>query len=139
MSQYDSSRADPRLRTLGSFRRYLQTVLMQRFPETTMGVRTSRELKTLATILDHLAEGNLAAVGDVAVQRWKALESSIGDKSWSLAQHQELIPSQEVGLSGDWERTLMARAELARVELDEASQRVHKKPTAANSGSTSGG
>ena len=128
MATFDSSRADPSLKMSGSFRRYYQTVFLQRYPENVVGVRNAREFKTLALILDLLMAGDLAGLGDVAVQRFKALESAVGDGGWTMARHHELIPSQEVGLSTDAERSVVARSELQRVRLEEASRKVVAKP-----------
>ena len=130
MSTFDSSRADPNLKMSGSFRRYYQTVFLQRFPESVVGVRNAREFKTLALILDLLLAGDLAGLGDVAVQRFKALESAVGDGGWTMARHHELIPSQEVGLSSEAERSVVARSELQRVRLEDASRKVVAKPGA---------
>ena len=118
----------------GSFRKYLITVLFARHSEQSIGVRSSRELRTLALVLDLLQEGNLAGVGDVLVQRWKAVETSIVEGGWTLARHQELIPAQEVGLSSEAERRVVARCELDRVKLDEVSRRASGRERAPPTG-----
>ena len=109
MQVFDQSRADPLSQTHGSFRRYLVTVLQAKYPDAQMGIRTFRELTTLATILDCLMLGDLAGLGDVAIQRWKAFETSVADQPWSLATHHELIPSSQVGLASGGARHGEAR------------------------------
>ncbi len=59
-----------------------------------MGVRNQREAITLETCLDLLTSGNLAGLGDVLIQRLKALEAAMADQNWQSARHLELIPPQ---------------------------------------------
>ena len=59
----------------------------------TVGVRNERELRTLAESIDLLAGGNLGALGDVLMQRFRAVETSVQENgSWELARHLEVIP-----------------------------------------------
>ena len=123
MQTYDSARSDPTEMTRGSFQRYLQTILFARHTEASMGMRNARELKTLAKTLDHILEGNVPSAADTLVQRWKAVETAVSEGSWSLARHQELLPHQDVGLTGDPERAVLARTELERARLEEVTKR----------------
>ena len=106
---------------------YLQTVFCQRFPGDVVGLRTSREMRTLAEAVDTLLEGNLPRLGDILIQRFKALESSVVDGSWTLARHQELIPSADAGLAPVAERSLAARLEMQRQRLLEGSAKTKEK------------
>ena len=69
---------------------------------TDLGRRNERELRTLAEIVDRTAVGDAAGVGDVAVQRLKAvLHVSRKDQkdqaaSWRVARHSELIPGESL-------------------------------------------
>ena len=57
------------------------------------GIRNERELRTLAESIDLLAGGNLAAFGDVLMQRFRAVETAVQENgSWELARHLEVIP-----------------------------------------------
>ena len=91
---------------------YLQTVFCQRFPGDLVGLRTSREMRALAEAVDTLLEGNLPRLGDILIQRFKAVESSVVDGSWAVARHQELIPAADAGLASVAERSPAARLEL---------------------------
>ena len=62
--------------------------------------RNSRECRTLCEIMDSLCEGNLARVGDVAMQRYKALACATDDGSWALASEIEVI---DPGANGEGE------------------------------------
>lgn len=76
-----------------------------------------RELITLASSLDLLLEGELGRVGDLLLQRFKAIEASLAaDGNWMVARHQELIPGQ-ASLSTKAELTEAARAELRAQKL----------------------
>ena len=55
-----------------------------------------RELRTLAEALDLLLQGDLSKVGDVLMQRFRAVELAAQDGRWDLAQHLELIPQAGV-------------------------------------------
>ena len=114
---------------------YLQTVFCQRFPSDVVGLRTSREMRTLAEAVDTLLEGNLPRVGDILIQRFEALESSVVDGTWALARHQELIPSADAGLASVAERSLAARLEMQRQKLLEGAAKTKEK---VGGGSSSG-
>eukprot|EP00438_Fugacium_kawagutii_P010981 Skav206612 [mRNA] locus=scaffold1562:77884:84170:+ [translate_table: standard] len=89
---------------------YLHQILLPQFPKA--GLRSQRELVTLATSLDMLLDGNLGGVGDVLAQRFKAIESSLAaEGNWQVARHHELIPSSA---------TLATKAELSEAAKAEA-------------------
>ena len=73
--------------------RYL-TTLVSAAQGLQLGERDKRELQTLAICCDHLAKGNTAGLGDVLMQRFKAVESSVNHKSWDYSKHLELVPNQ---------------------------------------------
>ena len=115
MSRYlaargEANRDDP---LQGKVVSYLHQILLPQFP----GLRAQRELITLASSLDLLLEGELGRVGDLLVQRFKAIEASLAaDGNWMVARHQELIPGQ-ASLSTKAELTEAARAELRAQKL----------------------
>ena len=59
-----------------------------------VGLRTQRELKTLAEVIDKLALGMPSRAADVLAQRVKALERATVDGGWSTAQFLELLPPE---------------------------------------------
>ena len=84
-----------------------------------MGLRTSRATRTIAEAVDALVEGNALRAGDLLIQRFKALETSVIDGTWSRARHHELIPEEGVGLAIAAERQAISRLELQRRKLTE--------------------
>eukprot|EP00435_Cladocopium_sp_Y103_P061594 s1327_g23.t1 len=96
---------------------YINQIVMSRFPAGQMGVRNQREMVTLGTGVDLLLAGRLPELGDLMIQRLKALETSLGDQSWQTARHQELIPPMAASLTGELERRKAARHELAQSKL----------------------
>jgi len=60
--------------------RYLTTVATAARSQP-LGIRNERELRTLAEGLDCLMEGKLAELGDLLMQRYKAVETAAGDAS----------------------------------------------------------
>ena len=60
---------------------YLETVFNQRYGKDAVGLRTSREMRTFAEAVDALVEGDVLRAGDLLIQRFKALETSVIDGS----------------------------------------------------------
>ena len=69
---------------------YVLTILLPSLGQKA-GVRSTRELKTLGTIMDHLAGGSPARAADVVGQRIKALERATQEGHWGAAQFLELL------------------------------------------------
>ena len=69
---------------------FLHQVVYVRDPPSVMGLRHSRELETLGLIEALLAGRRLAALGDVAMQRFKAVQTSLLEGNWQTARRQEL-------------------------------------------------
>ena len=98
---------------------YLETVFNQRYGKDAVGLRTSREMRTIAEAVDAFVEGNVLRAGDLLIQRFKALETSVIDGSWLRARHHELIPEEGVGLASAAERQAISRLELQHLKLTE--------------------
>ncbi len=81
---------------------YLTTVLEITHPQ--MGPRNNRELHTLARSIDLLIDGKIAEGLDLLIQRFKAIEMSITDTTWAVAEHLELLPPTAVTSTTDQER-----------------------------------
>ena len=89
-----------------------------------LGMRTLREMKTLAQCLDLLAEGEVGRSADLISQRVKALERATVEGHWNSAQFLELLPPEN--------STLLERDEelyLARETLTEQKIRGYDKGT----------
>ena len=81
-------------------------------------MRSERGMETLAEALDALLSGNLARAGDTLVQRFKALEWTVGNEvPWSLAEHLELIGPTRRGLVSANERAAAQGVELKELKL----------------------
>ena len=102
---------------------WLTSIFHGRYPQETIGVRNARELKTLAQSLDALRRGDLPALGDTLMQRFKAVQISITDGNWGTAARYELIPPDEISLASPEERQAAARSSLLAIKLDEAKKR----------------
>jgi hypothetical protein len=74
-----------------------------------MGVRTGRELRTLVTVLDPLAQKGHPEAADLVARRIKALERSIVDGRCLRAQYLELIPPKGATLLEKDEDIMIAR------------------------------
>lgn len=89
-----------------------------------LGMRTLREMKTLAQCLDLLAQGEVGRSADLVSQRVKALERATVEGHWNSAQFLELLPPEN--------STLLERDEelyLAREALTEQKIRGYDKGT----------
>ncbi|CAE7622693.1 Rpl30 [Symbiodinium sp. CCMP2592] len=93
--------------------------------DTAEGLRNAREIVTLSTSLDLLLSGQFARLGDVLMQRLKAVESSLTD-GWGVAKHYELIPPSKPAITADKERDFAAKAALRAAKLKESLQKAHK-------------
>ena len=105
---------------------YLNQIFLAAHPVSKIGLRTARELQTLATTLDLLLGGRLPEATDLLIQRFKALEASQADGGWATARHLELIPSSSAGLAREEEKAMAAKAELRALKLKEAINKVQK-------------
>ena len=102
---------------------YLLTTFHGRFPLEKVGVGKAREMRTLATALDHLGRGEVAQASDLLMQRFKAVTAAVEDGNWTLAQRYELVPDTTAGLVGVHERRLAAKDEALSSRLAAASSK----------------
>ena len=51
-------------------------------------------------MLDFLSNGQSGQLGDLLVQRFKAVEPAPAEGKWNVAQHLELIPPMRVAATG---------------------------------------
>eukprot|EP00971_Amphidinium_carterae_P202334 4014630-Amphidinium_carterae.1 len=91
---------------------YLLTAFLQRYSEQMVGMRTVREMKTLAVCMDFLLTGHVLQALDVLTQRFKALELSV-TQTWAHARHVELLPPQDVSVLSQAEVRLALQEERA--------------------------
>ena len=98
---------------------YLNLVFLAAHPSRELGVRTTRELRTIAEAIDALLEGDLCRVGDLLMQRFKAIETATSDGTWAVAKHLELIPPMECSVSTEVELEAATKQELRRLTLRE--------------------
>ena len=106
MSRYLAARGEAKEEDLsqGKVVSYLHQILLPQNPK--VGLRSQRELVTLASALDLLLEGELGRAGDLLVQRFKAVEASVNaEGSWAY----EIIPGQ-AALSAQKEQAEAAKA-----------------------------
>jgi hypothetical protein len=92
-----------------------------------VGQRDSRELRTIAEALDALAMGKLPSVGDLLMQRFKAVEQKVIDGDWGTASHLELLPDRLIGLTPMSEQSAAVKSQLLHLKLEEAKRR-HSGP-----------
>lgn len=88
----------------------------------TISQRNQRELRTLAEALDLLAAGRIASLGDLLMQRFKALEISIVE-GWNVAKHMELIPEDESMSVTEAERKLATALEVKDLRFNQLRTR----------------
>ena len=101
---------------------YLQRILKQTRDQP-LGRRDSRELQTLATALDLLSSGELERMGDVIIQRFKALEASTHDVPYRVSNQFELCHPDDAHATTTQEREAAARAFLREDKLAQALRR----------------
>lgn len=89
---------------------YLSQVLFTQHPPREIGVRNTRELITLGECIDLLMSNELPRLGDVLMQRLKAVEASLSE-GWTVASQQELIPGPRATLT----RSPLRRSKLCSI------------------------
>ena len=56
-------------------------------------------MRMVGECLDALTRGELPRVGDMLMQRLRAMEQATKDGHWHVAQHLELVGSTDIGLA----------------------------------------
>ena len=87
---------------------YLNVVYFPVHPEVSIGLRASREMKTIGFAVDMLCQGKVLEALDFLLQRQKALEVSVDQGNWTQARHLELIPQSDVT---SWSRSDLKEAQ----------------------------
>ncbi|CAK0870953.1 unnamed protein product, partial [Prorocentrum cordatum] len=82
---------------------YITSVWHGMHPQNEMGVRNVREMRMIGECLDALTRGDLPQLGDMLMQRLKAIEQATKDGHWKIAEHLELIDSTDIGLASSAE------------------------------------
>eukprot|EP00435_Cladocopium_sp_Y103_P045195 s780_g12.t3 len=116
---------------------YISQVILTQHPPASIGVRNHRELLTLGRGIDMLVQGQLPELGDLLMQRLKALETALVDQSWNSARHQEIIPPHAASLTTVAERRQTAKLELASNKLKEMT--LKNKRASSDTDPTEGG
>ena len=88
-----------------------------------LGVRSLRELKTLATALDLMSEGKTSRAADVLAQRVKAIERATVEQHWNSAQFLELLMPENTTLLERDEEAYLAKEFLADQKVRHYDQR----------------
>jgi hypothetical protein len=105
---------------------YLNQVVLVNHPPQRIGVRSHRELVTLAMSIDEVLGGRLKHGLDILLQRFKAIEASFEEGGWHTARHLELIPAGGSGLLREDERAAAAKAEVQAARLRDSIAKLKK-------------
>ena len=108
---------------------YMNQVVLASKSAKDIGERNMREMRTLAELLDALMGGNLAKVGDLAMQRFQAIEMAIMQGSWAQARYVEAIPQTDATLANEWVKDAAARGEIRAHKLRGALEKAKRKHT----------
>ena len=99
---------------------YLNSIWHGKHPPSSMSARDLHELHTVAQCLDSLTDGNLAQLGDMLMQRLKALQQRQRDGHWHVAQNLELLQEDDVELTTKDESKVATEAEHKANKLSES-------------------
>ena len=102
---------------------YLNQIFFVQNPEGSVGLRTTGEMRTWAKVVDMLLDGRFRELGDVTIQRLKALETAHKEVLWALAKHHALLPASLSSIAGDEEKHVAACMELQELKLKEAMEK----------------
>ena len=93
--------------------------VVRRTKDVSLKPEEERELETLAPALDLLANGELATLGDLLVQRFKSIETRGRTGSKRLGEAQELLPPVTMGATTLREQEVAAKFTLRSAALEE--------------------
>jgi len=96
--------------------KYVLTCL-QASKKVKMEPELEREVRTLAESIDLLVSGNLAGLGELLMQRFKALELRINHGDTALSKHIELLPESEYSTMTLMEKEMAAEMERRHLKL----------------------
>ena len=102
---------------------YLNAIFLGTHSPDQIGLRTTQEMRLLAESLDALAAGKLPQLGDLLMQRFKALEMSVVDKGWSLASQLD-ITKMPSGLTSEDEKMVAAKSALFMQKIADTRRRL---------------
>ena len=100
---------------------YLNSIMMSKFK---IDPAMYQELLTLATGLNSLGAGEVDKVGNLLVQRWKALEAKLSGQSAAVPAL-ELVDADGLGVLGRDELRLAQRAQQGLLRLRDGRARCH--------------
>ena len=80
-------------------------------------------MRTISEALDMLLQGRSAEMGDVLMQRFKAIETAAKDDSWGVASRLELIPPAGASAVDHEERELAVGLEMRERKLEALTRR----------------
>lgn len=102
-------------------RGYLSQILFNKYPESCVGLRNARELRTLAHLIDRISENDGLRALDIALQRFKSIEIFLEQGSWEQGNLLELIPSE-----GDARAVFRSELKASQQEMT-AEQRLRQR------------
>eukprot|EP00438_Fugacium_kawagutii_P002558 Skav209851 [mRNA] locus=scaffold1684:51925:52719:+ [translate_table: standard] len=103
-------------------RAYLSQIFLPKHTEAAIGMRNLRELRTLTTLADLIAQNDGLRALDITLQRIKAIELFISQGNWSQASLIELILPED-------EQRAWFRQELKAVQQEfKSEQRLAQNP-----------
>ena len=90
---------------VGVYRRYCRQILAPKVTSKAI----QREMLTLCAVLDHLLDGQILTVADIAAQRLKSLELLAGGSPVELSSQLEILPKELSNLAGQEESRFVRR------------------------------
>ena len=109
---------------------YLRTVWATSHKAGEVSMRNSAELEVLAESMDALLSGNLEQLGDLLMQRFKAVQVA-GTHGWKLAGELDLSNKGDVTLVSPEEMAAAADARRRALKLEEAVSKASQRDRAA--------
>ena len=103
---------------------WLNSIFLGAVTPEKMSRRNLTELRFLAAAIDHLTVGDLAHLGDLLMQRLKAVQTAATEGDWSTASELDVTPLSSVLLTSEEEQRAAARAKLLKVRLAEAKAKL---------------
>ena len=113
-------------RLMPLFTTYFRSVWQGAHPPSEVGARTNNEMELICSVLDDLISGDLESLGDVLVQRLRALQVSV-TQGWEVAEQLELSGRRDVSLVGTNMMSDAVQSRLRMAKLEESTSRAKAK------------
>ena len=106
---------------------YLNSVWHGAHPHHQVGKRSAQEIRTIGECLDALLRGELSELGDMLMQRLKAIQQAHTDGHWNVAGQLEICQSADVSLISEKEKRAALKGTETTLKIEESLKKAKRE------------